>query len=192
MKKILFLDIDGVLKSLDNQQVQSYLWHQNKENKSKDEFGQLFDERCCRWLEYIYNETNCKIVISSTWKDSGLEQMKLLFKTRNIKVEILDITPSTINQSLLKTFYKTNIDEAQRGFEIQQWLDINDYDNSDMLPHQLPYFVQTNDQIGLNKECSTKIIKILNKIPMKCTANKGDYPCTIFGSSSCYQCALYK
>lgn len=171
MKKILFLDIDGVLKSLDNMQVLSYLWHQNNENKSRDEFGQLFDERCCRWLEYIYNETNCQIVISSTWKDSGLEQMRLLFKTRNIKVNILDITPNIIDQSLLKAFYNTNIDEAQRGFEIQQWLDINDYDsfcivddNSDMLPHQLPYFVQTNDQIGLTKECSIKIIKILNKI----------------------------
>lgn len=26
----------------------------------------------------------------------------------------------------------------------------------------------------------------------KCTAKKGDYPCTIFGCSWCNECALYK
>lgn len=57
-----------------------------------------------------------------------------------------------------------------RGTEIQTWLD--DYgsnvkyvildDDSDMLEHQLPYFIKVDPYYGLTKEIADKIIEILN------------------------------
>ena len=45
---LLFLDVDGVL---------------NNSNKSKE-----FDEQCIKNLKNIVNHTNCKIIISSTYR----------------------------------------------------------------------------------------------------------------------------
>lgn len=75
------------------------------------------------------------------------------------------------------SFYKT----VDRGFEIKQWLDNNiienyciiDYD-ADMLPSQMINFVKTSDNVdhidcvdigyGLTRECSERVINILNRV----------------------------
>ena len=90
VSKVLFLDIDGVLNGQDNMYSRLELWRKNPDKfKTRDEFGDLFDERSVRWLQYIINKTDCKIVISSTWRrqdqlhptQKPLELMKYLIKT---------------------------------------------------------------------------------------------------------------
>ena len=152
--KIIFLDIDGVL---------------NVMSREFDEFGQLFNPIFVNNLAYIIEKTNAKLVISSTWRYSGLNFLKKLWKHRNLPGEIIGITPD---------LYKN----VNRGDEIKAWLEKNidiveTYciidDDEDMLTEQLNNFVKTSGNIdhpdcddigyGLTKICSEKVIEILNK-----------------------------
>ena len=158
--KVIFLDIDGVLNSFDNLIVQEKLWGLNNSNKSRDEFGSLFDERCVRWLQYIIEKTGCKIVISSSQRSKGLNKMQLMWKMRNLPGEVIDCTPLGVYSSTGKIY--------SRGFEIQEWIDINKPekycivdDENDILSHQ--FFVRTDLRYGLNEETAFSIIKILNE-----------------------------
>ena len=152
--KILFLDFDGVLNPLDNMYSNYYLWKKNPDHKSKDGYGDLFDQRCVNWLEYIILKTNCKLVISSTWRMSGLNVMRRMWEDRNIKGEIYSIT--------------SQLPGAIRGSEIAKWLKENKYvqsyyivdDNNDMWEDQL--LVQTDPVYGLDRSSAIKIINILN------------------------------
>ncbi len=161
--KILFLDIDGVLNSADNMNSM----HVVKAPNYRDEFGHTFDQRCVNWLHYIHEQTQCNYVISSTWRLSGLEVMQRLFWQREIKGEIIAVTPQRLPISYIN---QLGLERACRGAEIQYWLDNNlvqNYcivdDDSDMLPSQKEHFVQTQNRFGLTKETAFEIIKILNK-----------------------------
>lgn len=164
MTKVLFLDIDGVLNSMDNMYAMTALWKKDKEEKPRDDFSHLFDERCVRWLDYIIRRTECKIVISSTWRRSGVERMKQMWEMRGLPGEVIDITPSYADKKIIEQHL---CEGADRGYEIQQWIEehrpdrycIVD-DDSDMLPHQP--FVNTKGRIGLNYETAHEIINILN------------------------------
>jgi len=149
MLKVLFLDIDGVLNSQDNQDSLLLL------DRSKDF---LFDRRCCNWLNYIHAKTNCCYVISSNWREDGLESMQSLFKREGILGEVIDITP--FSKVSLKTL------NQKRGLEIKSWLDNNVVDkycivddNDNMLIDQ--NFVKTDYKFGLTKLTVKQILKKL-------------------------------
>lgn len=148
MNKVIFLDIDGVL----NTEVYICSVFQCMEllgmNGHKDirghmdDFGHHFDSLAVRALSYIIAKTGAKIVISSTWRGSGLQAMKDLWKHRNLPGEVIDITGHS--------------KDRVRGKEIQEWLDNNPVENylildddSDMLPSQKVNFIQTDFQYGL-------------------------------------------
>jgi hypothetical protein len=78
MIKIIFLDIDGVLNLC-------YPKH--------DKFGRIFHPHFVDNLKMIIDETDAKIVISSTWRADGIERLRELWKYRNYPGEIIDITP---------------------------------------------------------------------------------------------------
>lgn len=111
--RIIFLDFDGVL---------------NIAEKDSDRFGQVFHEEFIKNLGKIINETGAKIVVSSSWRSGGLEEMRQLWSERNYPGEIIDITPFLVKSeysfdkdSLLNTeriFSKKN----PRGLEIDFWL----------------------------------------------------------------------
>lgn len=156
--KIIFLDIDGVLNVIP---------------QGRDDYGAKFHKHFEDNLRYIIENTDAKIVISSTWRFSSydpINNMKNMWKDRNLAGEVIGITP--------------HIDVCQRGKEIQWWLDnypkrdeIETYciidDDSDMLESQMDNFVKTSNNqdhpdcvdigYGLTKQCSDKVIKILNK-----------------------------
>ena len=162
MHKIIFLDIDGVLNVL---------------CENKDEYGCIFHEQFVDNLKYIIDETDAKIVISSSWRDSGLDIMKELWKFRNLPGEVIDITPTVLETA--DYFDIEFYDLVDRGYEIQQWLDTNNVlsyviidDINDMLPTQKDFFVRTlnpfhSDSLsggyGLTKECAKRAIEILNE-----------------------------
>lgn len=157
MNKIIFLDIDGVLNSFDNMHAAHALWH-NHGPDHRDKHGQIFDERCVRWLSVIIKETDAKIVISSTWRHNGIIAMKNLWKDRNLPGEVFDITPDAVDAM-----------DDSRGREIQMWLDKNEVDtyciiddDSDMLKEQMKNFVKLNSFIGLHREAANEVVLILN------------------------------
>jgi hypothetical protein len=157
--KVIFLDIDGVL----NVCYEEY-----------DKYGQGFHPSFVNNLKLIIEATGAKLVISSSWRMSGLQTMKNMWEYRNLPGEIIDITPDgwiLYRQGLFPEDY-------DRGHEIKHWLERNIVENyviidddTDMLPEQLNNFVHTannrqhKDSVdlgyGLTEECAIKAIKIL-------------------------------
>lgn len=156
--KIIFLDIDGVLN----------LMHQER-----DQYGSLFHENFVANLKRIIDETSAWIVISSTWRMSGLQVMIDMWEHRKLPGNVVGITqnlcyhPDNKGKNLV------------RGDEIQAWIDkyeITKYviidDDTDMLQHQMDKFVRTSENwdhtdyldagYGLTIECADQAIKILN------------------------------
>jgi methionine--tRNA ligase beta chain len=161
--KTIFLDIDGVL---------------NVDYADRDQFGHIFRDEYVQNLKEVIEKTGAKIVISSTWKDKGIERMLDLWKERNLPGEIIDVTPDCVD-----VCEATNIvyyDQVKRGHEIKLWLDrhpeVTQYvifdDIQDFLDEQQDYFVNcsTGEPVkpwklgipGLKEECKIKAINILN------------------------------
>lgn len=168
--KILFLDLDGVMNSQDSCDSFSELWKLDKSLKSRDEFIVLFDERCVRWLRYIILKTQCRIVISSDRRSKGLDFLQTMWEVRDLPGEVIDVTPLTASAEMVNLYACTS-NEADRGYEIQEWLDTHKHgtycivdDHSDMLPHQLKYFVQTDGNYGLTFKKAKEIVMILNSV----------------------------
>ena len=153
MERIIFLDIDGVLNVIPS---------------SYDKYGGVFHKHFEHNLAKIIDITGAKIVISSTWRLSGLDIMKEMWESRNIAGDIIDITPY--------------VDGMSRGEEIRMWLEengrnVDSYciidDDDDFMEEQMDFFVQTSGNkhhtdcidigYGLTIECANEAINILNK-----------------------------
>jgi len=84
--KVIFLDIDGVLKP---EVVRGRV--------VKDKYGEIFDQSNVDVLASIIEQTGAKIVISSTWKYDGLDKMKQMWNDRHLPGDVIDITPSEMD-----------------------------------------------------------------------------------------------
>ena len=159
---VVFLDIDGVLNTPQNAVERFEKWKAGT-GKSRDEFGQLFCPKAVSNLEYLCHMANAKVVISSTWRRAGLAKMQTMFQMRDIKINVIDVTPDLTRMGENGLWMATI-----RGEEIAEWLRNNQVDNyvifdddRDMLPEQLPFFVRTNFEDGLNWQCMVSALKIL-------------------------------
>jgi hypothetical protein len=148
---VLFLDIDGVLNSRD-------CWERLRGSRHK------IDREKVALLNEIVAETGCRIVVSSTWR-IGVGQGKGGCR---------DILRSYGLKARFRRDWRTpeirDDDHAvpMRGTEIADWLSRNGSppyaivdDDSDMLPEQMPRFVQTTFQSGLTREHAYRLIALL-------------------------------
>jgi len=111
--KIIFLDIDGVLNCENAYragecQYQEWTW----EDGRKDHY-QRFCVRSKELLNKLIDETGAKIVISSTWRHSGIEFMKKVWSMEKMSGDIIGITPSL----------RANGIHIPRGMEIKFYLE---------------------------------------------------------------------
>jgi hypothetical protein len=161
--KVIFLDIDGVLNSVDNMNALHSCAKalfpgdtRARELYTEDSYGQLFDERCIRHLQRIILATNADIVITSTWRKDGVSNLLNMWKDRNLPGRIIGVTP---------------ILNKPRGEEIEAYLIQNDFvtnyciidDIADMLFEQELNFVKTNGKFGITLDDANKVISILNE-----------------------------
>jgi hypothetical protein len=111
--KIIFLDIDGVLNCEEAYrsgqcEYVEWVW----EDGRKDHY-----QRFCSWSKELLNrlirETGAKIVISSTWRLSGIEFMRKVWEMEKMEGDIIGITPSM----------RTDGIRIPRGMEIEYFLD---------------------------------------------------------------------
>ena len=168
MKKIIFLDIDGVLATPD------YLKDGNWAlNPKKQEL-----------LSEILNKTGAKIVLSSSWRLHTIEETKAYMKEQGF-LFVDDIIGITIRAyHYIDKSSKIHL-SIPRGVEIQQWIDTHihsdngknwerkklgvDYqyvildDDSDMLFNQRNNFIQTDSHLGLTLGKMHAAIQILNR-----------------------------
>lgn len=172
--KVIFLDIDGVLNSGD------YLWNTHRLRRfqsqsrginyreqnaglqqTRDKFGNLFDPRCVICLESIIETTGAKIVITSTWRKTGLKQMQELWKFRNLPGEVVGITPSEIDGFFATYRYDEICEYIKHHSEIEQYVIIDD-DPIGPEDEEFENFIRTTNQFGLDYFKVKKAIEILN------------------------------
>ena len=152
MRKILFLDIDGVLNT-DRQQ-----WYcQMNSIAPVDKFGYAFDSKAVENLATILEETGAEIVISSSWKFLGLQTLQKMWKDRNMPGTILYITPDGDNKGLKIDEWLLKHESQVSGYAIID-------DENDMQPEQQEHFVQTNSQFGITLKDADRVMTILRQI----------------------------
>jgi len=164
MKKIIFLDFDGVLQ-IDNH---SNPW-QGDANllegyDDRDEYGLLFDYDCTERLQQLIEATDAEVVISSSWRHLGLQMMMDMWQERQMPGELIDIIPMYDQQSTGR------FTSMSRGECVQEWLEENKCkcyviidDVDDFLQEQKGRFVETDYYLGFQEEDLKKAIGILNR-----------------------------
>ena len=164
MRKVMFLDIDGVLNT--------GRWYSKMDrNTPKDKYGYAFDPNAVANLKKIVDETGAEIVISSSWKSFGLSELEEMWEERGLPGKLIGITPNTVSDEML---LNADLDHMElfsiRGMEIKEWLtkhgkNVNHYviidDMDNMLQEQKSHFVQTNPEVGITEENAVQAIKIL-------------------------------
>jgi phosphoserine phosphatase len=147
--RILFLDIDGVI--LSGREL-----HRTRNNRYiPPEAVALLNEVCKR--------TGCIVVISSTWRIVE-PFVRGMLKKAGFSGEFAKDwkTPHGVMVGSLQL-------SERRGHEIADWLgrhpEVERYaiidDDSDMLPEQRPFFVQTHFNDGIQPEHVERLVKVL-------------------------------
>ena len=167
MRKVLFLDIDGVLNT-------KWWYTQMDKNTPKDKYGYAFDPIAVANLKKILDETGADIVISSSWTCMGLSQLEEMWEERGLPGKIIGITPNSVSDELL---LNADIDNMElfhiRGTEIREWLmknskSVSNYaildDMDNMLPEQEAHFVWIDPDIGITDGNAVQAIMILNHL----------------------------
>jgi hypothetical protein len=186
--KIIFLDFDGVLNS-ENWSRRRFNEIDNNDISGKYPFYE-FDPLSIAELNRIIEQTEAKVVVSSTWRiGKRVEDLQQMLGVVGFKGEIIDTTPH---------FFAKGVDNDEnrigytvpRGCEIDWWLKekgkfqrinwsyerqlehlekslVKNYvildDDSDMLYGQREHYVKCNGYgAGLDKQTADTAIKILN------------------------------
>jgi len=156
MRKILFLDHDGVICLYDN-------WGSRlKSGKKFDDF----DKNAIKVLNQIIEKTDCEIVVSSDWRYHGtLEEIQQLYIDWGI-------SKAPISTTFISPFQSTSILERARASEIKHWVDDNLTEDDRWVAVDdlnMDYYIKENfvwtpiDTEGIKqKGIKNKIIKKLN------------------------------
>lgn len=155
---IIFLDVDGVINSVNNL-IKVY----NETHKSHSDYSYPFDPNCLQNLKELVSETKSSLVISSTWRHSPRGMKKLLEALNEYDLDklVIGCTP---------------VLGLSRGAEIKKYLSDSKFidtvnfvildDDSDM-GDLLPYLVHTDRQVGLTKKNVQQAIVKLRKSHIK-------------------------
>ena len=168
--KIIFLDLDGVLNT-----ANYYDRLQHEHLPTEDIFGTMFDPNAVEQLSHIIDSTKAKIVISSSWRYSGIANMRAMWKARQLPGEIYDITSLFVADDYIREHMEEeNFDfyEAMtsvREMEISAWLqehpEVTSYvilDDQSTFRQLKEHFVQINPKSGITNKDTEQVITILN------------------------------
>ena len=149
-KPVLFLDIDGVLNSRD-------CWERLRGSRHK------VDREKVVLLNEIVAATGCHVVVSSTWR--RIKRCRGILRDCGFRGRF----PRDWRTDWLRTFHEPDL---VRGDEIADWLKRNGSppyaivdDDADMLPEQMPRFVQTSFEKGLTRLHTDHLITLLATPP---------------------------
>ena len=154
MFKIIFLDIDGVLNH--------EKWYDKTVGNANIGYQGDIDPVSISLINQIIEETDAKVIISSTWRFDFKNTCTKLYIAGLIKGSIIDKTPN---------YQYTHINQyGVRGNEIKGSIVINKIeqyvildDDCDMLLEQKDNFIHIDSFVGVTEENVIEAIKILNK-----------------------------
>lgn len=173
--KIIFLDIDGVLNSLQsvyfyNRFIEQAEWYKKYGPTENDNFSDYETDICpicaSNLRELLETFKDIKIVISSTWRmGREIDWFNQWFTYLNINNEN-------------RVIGKTSRLNKQRGYEIQDWLDNNKdldienfiiFDDDSDMAHFLDTdnFIQTNGRVGFDYFKMRDAMQIFGKYNFK-------------------------
>lgn len=155
MRKLLFLDVDGVLNS--------HAWWDRRPKlepgHSREEFKKNeFDPEAVKILHKILRETDAMVVLSSVWRLHE-ESRKDVEKYARIRFTVTGESDCRIRGCEIKQWIDKNVPYKERGELRYAILD----DDSDMLLWQKDDFFQTDHKIGLTNEIAERVIAHLNR-----------------------------
>lgn len=160
MTSVLFLDVDGVLN------------HRAIFQPSRH--GSPLCPAAIRRLRNVVSVTGCRVVLSSTWRmlPHHVEQLRAAggFPSphddwRTVELPLTVLKTASVGASVLLP----GVNTPRRGDEIAEWLsrhrEVERYaivdDDADMLPEQLPFFVQTSFDDGLLDDHAARLVNLL-------------------------------
>ena len=155
MKKVIFLDFDGVM---DTEYYDQILISEGK--PINDEYGIVFDPNSIRNLKRIVDETYADIVVTSTWKyEMSYADILDMWKARELPGFVTDVTP--------------NIPGCRcRGDEIDAWLQdckdecqyviLDDLGAENFHTHQIPWLLVVNPYYGIDDIIADRAISLLS------------------------------
>ena len=175
-KPLLFLDFDGVLNT-----ERHYAELKDNGQPYKDKYGPLFDPEAVTNLQKIIEAIDARIVVSSSWRYLGLEDLQRMWHDRNLPGSIVGITPlHTDDDKLLETdLSQLNVITAEmfsssRGNEIKAYFDevlevssesqrytILD-DLKDVLPEQEDHFIRIDPIVGITGKDVERAVEIIS------------------------------
>ena len=148
--KVIFLDFNGVLDTYENMDK--------------------IDQNNLKRLKYIVDNTNAKVVISSSLKNSyyytgklSSQLNKIIEELENVGIEVIGITPKAKEREDEIKLYLGQHKEVESYCILDDDYDMETLkDNLVKLPPQMQ-----NGQSGLEDEHVEKAIKILSKVKNK-------------------------
>jgi hypothetical protein len=184
LRKIIFLDIDGVLNCEDAYRSGECQYVEFTSASGGKDHYQGFCKRSKDLLNKLIDETGAEIVISSTWRRSGIEFMREVWDLEGMSGEIIGLTPSlriselTIPRGLeIEHFLKNDLNFSHINWDQGTQMDIMEKsgignyiiidDDSDMLYRQRNHFVHVlpspRNKTGFNEEYFSEALLKLSK-----------------------------
>lgn len=110
---LIFLDIDGVLRS-------TFPTVQTRRVRGRTIMSH--NPECVHALNWLTDASGAKLVISSTWRSSGIRDMRQTLADWRVTGEVISLIPPTF----LATFAQApHICTSYRGEEIHWWLKLH-------------------------------------------------------------------
>ncbi len=150
--KIIFLDFDGVLNSMD--------WLRTFPRGEGPQYEQV-DDRAVALLNKIVEQTGAMVVVSSTWRIGRKlprTELQEILNKHGFKGIVMDVTPRSAH--------------GVRGREIQEWLSAQSryqiesfviIDDSSDMAHLMPKLVRTTNDTGLTQEHVDLAVAMLSR-----------------------------
>lgn len=164
--KIIFLDFDGVLNSIDWMMKRPHDWMH-------------FDPRTMELLNGLVKKTQAEIVVSSSWRIRGVYGPKSKLTHNDIEAEVM---MTAYCKGVLDTAHLVGAPIGatpthdyrgyERGYQIQRWMEMHPevkiesfviLDDSDDMVHLMNRLVRVPGSFGLQEEHVELAIKKLNE-----------------------------
>jgi hypothetical protein len=161
--KVVFLDIDGVLNSVEFARRTEFTgWPDGH-----------IDHEAVKHLNRLITETDAKIVISSSWRKMlDPEELAKVLARAGCVGEVIGETPDFWKREREQELWERPTQRFERGDEIQAWLDEHSEveieafvifdDDSDMV-HLVDRFIKTDSETGLLDEHIERAITMLTR-----------------------------
>jgi hypothetical protein len=139
-KRVIFLDIDGVLNRIGTNDGNNY-----------------FDPDCVDQLRRIVKETGAKVVLSTSWREFADWKNMLIQFFHAIRIEVIDCTAVKENENRteeIKEWIRNNQDKVKNYVVL---------DDNDMTKDFPDHMVRTcaEGRIGLDHEWAEEAIRVL-------------------------------